>query len=130
MGPLLEVPSHQPAFYLGTNNATNPDTSQHPYWRSEMMQKVTNLTTVRTHQYAVGITIGFFEVKREGDPMQIVNGAPLLAVATFWDLSLVMRLARRRGTGRSSLSTGLKLYGFDDTTPGSFPPSRTLPPDD
>ena len=26
-----------------------------------------NLTTPRTHQYAVWITIGFFEVKRQGD---------------------------------------------------------------
>ena len=27
-----------------------------------------NLTTVRTHQYAVWITVGFFEVTRQGDP--------------------------------------------------------------
>ena len=26
-----------------------------------------NLTTTRTHQYAVWITIGFFEIKRQGD---------------------------------------------------------------
>ena len=27
-----------------------------------MLQKVMNLTTVRTHQYAVWMTVGFFEV--------------------------------------------------------------------
>ena len=40
---------------------------QHPYFRTEMLQKAMNLTTVRTHQYAVWITVGFFEVKRQGD---------------------------------------------------------------
>ena len=32
-----------------------------------MMQRVMNLTTVRTHQYAVWITVGFFEVLKQGD---------------------------------------------------------------
>ena len=30
-----------------------------------------NLTTVRTHQYAVWITIGFFEVTRQGDLLMV-----------------------------------------------------------
>jgi hypothetical protein len=33
-----------------------------------MMQKVMNLTTVRTHQFAVWITVGFFEVIKTGSP--------------------------------------------------------------
>ncbi len=41
---------------------------QHPAFRSEWIQKITNLTTVRTHQYAVWITVGFFEVSQPGDP--------------------------------------------------------------
>ena len=52
--------------YLGYGTAARDD-RQHPYWRSEQLQRIMNLTTVRTHQYAVWITIGFFEVKRQGD---------------------------------------------------------------
>ncbi len=44
-----------------------------------MLQKAMNLTTVRTHQYAVWITIGFFEVKRQGDIGMLGQGAPQLA---------------------------------------------------
>ena len=40
---------------------------EHPYWRSEQMQRLMNLTTPRTHQFAVWLTIGFFEVTRQGD---------------------------------------------------------------
>src|SRR5208337_3099138 len=54
------------------------DTKQHPYFRTEMLQKAMNLTTVRTHQYAVWITVGFFEVKRQGD-LGMASGTPLLA---------------------------------------------------
>jgi len=63
--------------YLGANIAPgvaalspqNPtDSRQHPYYRTEMLQKVMNLTTVRTHQFAVWITVGFFEVLKTGSP--------------------------------------------------------------
>ena len=47
-----------------------------------MMQKVMNLTTVRTHQYAVWITIGFFEVTRQGDPL-MANANPGTSLATL-----------------------------------------------
>jgi hypothetical protein len=54
---------------LGANGGgASPDTRQHPYFRTEMMQKIANLTTVRTHQYAVWITVGFFEVTQVGNP--------------------------------------------------------------
>jgi large repetitive protein len=61
--------------YLGagpTTYATPPpppvptDQRQHPLFRTELLQKITNLTTVRTHQFAVWITVGFFEVVRPG----------------------------------------------------------------
>ncbi len=38
-----------------------------------------NLTTVRTHQYAVWITIGFFEIKKQGDIGMLGQGLPQLA---------------------------------------------------
>ena len=44
------------------------DYRQHPVYRTEMIQKISNLTTVRTHQFATWITIGFFEVVRTGTP--------------------------------------------------------------
>jgi hypothetical protein len=59
-------------YYLGANTTTgaNPvfDNRQHPAYRTELLQKVMNLTTVRTHQFAVWITVGFFEVTRVGVP--------------------------------------------------------------
>ena len=112
--------------YLGSNNGTNPDYSQHPYWRSEMMQKVMNLTTVRTHQYAVWITIGFFEVTRQGDPL-MANANPGTSLPPWVSTSSgprsAPRPARRRGTGASSWSTDSSSTGFDDTTTGSFRPA-------
>jgi hypothetical protein len=46
------------------------DMRQQPFFRTEWMQRVMNLTTVRTHQFAVWITIGLFEVTATGDPQQ------------------------------------------------------------
>ena len=43
------------------------DRRQHPFFRTELLQKVMNLTTVRTQQFAVYVTVGFFEVKKEGN---------------------------------------------------------------
>ena len=57
-----------PVTSLGLGQPTAPrsplvDSREHPSWRIEMLQRVLNLTTVRTHQYAVWITVGFFGVK-------------------------------------------------------------------
>ncbi len=66
--------------YLGGQTAgANTDDRQHPYWRTEMLQKAMNLTTVRTHQYAVWITVGMFEVRRQGDIAMLAQGQPQLA---------------------------------------------------
>ena len=81
-----------------------------------------NLTTVRTHQYAVWITIGFFEVKREGDLGMLAQGDPLLA----YDL-LGPEIGAAAGTTTRFrgffLIDRTQLFGFDDTTPGSFRPA-------
>ena len=50
-----------------------PDRRNHPYFRNEWLQKVMNLTTVRTHQYAAWITVGFFEVTQQGN---VAQGVP------------------------------------------------------
>ena len=115
-------PTASTGVYLGSNNTSNPDNSQHPYWRSEMMQKVMNLTTVRTHQYAVWITIGFFEVKREGDLGMIATGRPAARLRP-------PRARDRRSDRPDDPVPGLlpgrpdQALGFDDTTPGSFRPA-------
>ncbi len=44
------------------------DLRQHPAFRTEWLQKIANLTTVRTHQFAVWLTVGFFEVVHTGTP--------------------------------------------------------------
>jgi hypothetical protein len=54
---------------LGANSAgTVTDNRQHPYYRSELLQKIMNLTTPRTQQFAVWVTVGFFEVVKPGNP--------------------------------------------------------------
>ena len=110
------------AYYLGANNGTTPDNSQHPYWRSELMQKVMNLTTVRTHQYAVWVTIGFFEVKREGDLGNFEQGNPILAFDLLGPEVGAASGATTRYRG-FFLVDRTKLYSFDDATPGSFRPA-------
>jgi hypothetical protein len=69
-------------FHLGGNAPTAgaagepppavADHRQHPAFRTEWLQKVLNLTTVRSHQYAVWVTVGYFEVTQVGNP-QLAN---------------------------------------------------------
>jgi hypothetical protein len=119
------LPSGVPNPYLGPNtvraSGATPlqvDQRQHPYFRSEMLQKAMNLTTVRTHQYAVWITIGFFEVTREGD-ISMANQLPLLAYDILGPelTSANGQKSRMRGF---FLVDRLKLYGFDFKSPGDF----------
>jgi hypothetical protein len=106
--------------YLGSNSTGgNTDDRQHPYWRSELMQKAINLTTVRTHQYAVWITIGFFEVKKAGDIGMLGQGLPQLA----YDImgaevgALSGNNVRYRGF---FIVDRLKLTGFNLNSAGQF----------
>jgi hypothetical protein len=47
---------------------TNPtltaynDTDRNPYFRYQLLQKMTNLLTTRSNVYAIWITVGYFEV--------------------------------------------------------------------
>jgi hypothetical protein len=100
---------------LGTNNNDN---RQHPYWRSEQLQRIMNLTTPRTHQYAVWITIGFFEVKRQGDlGMFLYN--PL---AAFDIMGPEIGAANGKSTRYRSfcLVDRLQLTGFNPSSPNGF----------
>jgi large repetitive protein len=80
---------------------------------------VMNLTTVRTHQYAVWITVGFFEVKRRGDIGMIASGAPQLAFDILGPEIGVQGDGRRRYRG-FFLVDRLKLDGFDPTATGRW----------
>ena len=106
--------------YLGSNaSASVVDDRQHPYWRTELIQKAMNLTTVRTHQYAVWITIGFFEVKRQGDIAMLAQGAPQLAFDIMGPEvgALNGQNVRFRGF---FLVDRLKLTGFNPGDAGAF----------
>jgi hypothetical protein len=116
--------SGAPATSVGLGQPSDPsstllDAREHPFWRIEMLQRVMNLTTVRTHQYAVWITVGFFEVKRRGDVGMMASGHPQLA---FDILGPEVGLAgdnHRRYRG-FFLVDRLKLDGFDPGNPGPW----------
>jgi hypothetical protein len=102
--------------YLGSGGAT--DGGQHPYYRSEMLQRVMNLTTVRTHQYAVWITVGFFRVTRQGDP-SLAYTNPGLA---YDQLGQEVGLPGGKKTRYRAffIVDRTKLTGFDPYNPGSY----------
>ena len=105
--------------YLGANAAgSNADAREHPYWRSEQIQRIMNLTTPRTHQYAVWLTIGFFEVKRQGDLGMFVYN-PLLA---FDILGPEIGAANGKSTRYRGfyLVDRLRLTGYNPTSPNGF----------
>ncbi|MGA7499014.1 MAG: hypothetical protein WBX00_19975, partial [Isosphaeraceae bacterium] len=141
-GTLAQQPPNTPTIqspYLGVNsvagktatppaNATPPqiDMKQHPYFRTEMLQKAMNLTTVRTHQYAVWITIGFFEVTRQGDLLMAGAGAGTPAAALAFD---ILGPEIGASTGQTTRFRGfflvdrLQLTGYDPNAVGSFRPA-------
>jgi hypothetical protein len=114
------VPNAVNDIYLGTGSggSSNTDDRQHPYWRSEMLQKAMNLTTVRTHQYAVWITIGFFQVKRQGDLMMFGTN-PQFA---FDIMGPEIGAANGKGTRYRGfyLVDRLQLFGFNPAASASF----------
>ena len=116
--------SGAPATSVGLGQPSDPsstllDAREHPFWRIEMLQRVMNLTTVRTHQYAVWITVGFFEVKRRGDVGMIASGDPRLAFDILGPEIGLPGDKNRRYRG-FFLVDRLKLDGFDPTTSGPW----------
>ncbi len=91
------------------------DNRQHPYWRSEQLQRIMNLTTVRTHQYAVWITIGFFEVTKQGD----LGMAAYNPVAAYDIIGPELGAANGKNTRYRSfyLVDRLQLTGFNPASP-------------
>jgi hypothetical protein len=111
-----------PVTSVGLGQPSDPgstmfDTREHPFWRIEMMQRVMNLTTVRTHQYAVWITVGFFEVKRRGDVAMVNSADPRLAFDVLGPEIGLPDQKNRRYRG-FFLVDRLKLDGFAQTTSG------------
>ncbi len=105
--------------HLGSSSSgANADMREHPYWRSEQMQRLMNLTTPRTHQYAVWLTIGFFEVKRQGD-LGMLAYNPTLAFD-------IMGPEIGAANGKSTRYRGfylvnrLNLTGFNPSSPTGF----------
>ncbi|MGO9921897.1 MAG: hypothetical protein ACLQIB_45285 [Isosphaeraceae bacterium] len=110
--------------YLGAQSGasgtiTAADFRQHPYWRSEQMQRVMNLTTVRTHQYAVWVTVGFFQVKRQGDIGMASVGVPTLAYDIMGPENGALDGSNVRYRA-FFLIDRLKLTGFDPGNAGQF----------
>jgi hypothetical protein len=94
------------------------DMRQHPYYRSEWMQRVMNLTTERTHQFAVWITVGLFEVTQPGNP-QLVMSNP----AGAYDLLGLELGVLGGGSTRYRgffLLDRTRATGFNPTAPGDF----------
>jgi large repetitive protein len=103
---------------ITVGTTTIPDQRDHPCFRTEWMQRVMNLTTVRTHQYAVWITIGFFEVTKQGDPLLATTNP-----AGAYDI-LGLELGSLDGTNVRYRSFFLvdrtKAVGFNPALPGDF----------
>ena len=104
---------------VGSATPTATDDRQHPYWRTEQLQSAMNLTTVRTHQYAVWITIGFFEVKRQGDIGMLAQATPQLAYDTLGPEIGALSGSNVRYRG-FFLIDRLKLTGYNPGNVGGF----------
>ena len=78
-----------------------------------------NQTTVRTHQYAVWITVGFFEVTKQGDLGMLSSTNPQLAFDIMGSEvgSVTGNTTRYRGF---FVIDRTKLTGFTPNNTGSF----------
>ncbi|HEU5118386.1 MAG TPA: hypothetical protein VFT74_17370, partial [Isosphaeraceae bacterium] len=112
LGPTAANPA-LPPYQLGSASplaaAADPanadfDRRQHPYFRTELMQKMMNLSTVRTHQFACWITVGFFEVAEEGNPQILATASGRLS-----PFNVVDQLGKELGAAEGK-STRYKLF--------------------
>jgi hypothetical protein len=99
--------------------AARTDARQHPYWRTEHLQRIMNQTTVRTHQYAVWITVGFFEVTKQGDIAMLSSNNPQLAFDVMGSEvgAVTGNIVRYRSF---FLIDRTKITGFNTSNTGSF----------
>jgi hypothetical protein len=83
-----------------------------------MLQKLMNLSTVRTHQYAVWVTVGLFEVTKPGNP-QLAATNPSLAVD-----QLGPEVGKAQGNNKRYRSFFVidraRATGFNPREPGDF----------
>jgi hypothetical protein len=94
------------------------DAREHPVFRIEWLQKILNNTTVRTHQYAVWVTVGYFEVVQQGDP-RLAQTNPLLAIDK---LGPEIGAAEGRAVRHRAffLLDRTRAIGFNPRDPGDF----------
>ena len=107
----------------GGGGGGTADHRWHPAYRTEMLSKVMNNSTVRTHQYAVWLTVGFFEVVREGNPQMADVRDPVTNVSLAVDL-LGPEINAAVGTNVRYRSYFLidrtKATGFNPADPGDY----------
>jgi hypothetical protein len=115
----VKTPSGTSHYYGAAASGSRIDNTQHPYWRTEHLQRIINQTTVRTHQYAVWITIGFFEVTKQGDLGMLASSTPQLAFDVLGSEvgSVTGNNVRYRGF---FLIDRTKLLAFNPGNTGSF----------
>ncbi len=94
----------------------------HPAFRHEMLSKVMNNTTVRTHQYAVWMTVGFFEVVKEGNPQMADRRDGANQSLGIDQLGPELDAAAGKATRYRSyfIIDRSRAAGFNPTEPGSF----------
>jgi hypothetical protein len=119
------MPGTDKYVFLGGNTAQNEfpqrvDRRQHPYWRTEWLQKVMNLTTVRTHQYAVWVTVGYFEVLQTGNAQ--LASDPARFTEAVDELGPEIGAAQGRATRYRAFFVldRTKATGFNPRNPGDF----------
>jgi hypothetical protein len=119
------VSGTDPRVLLGRNTDINEfptrvDRRQHPYWRTEWLQKVMNLTTVRTHQYAVWVTVGYFEVLQTGNAQ--LASDPLRFTEAVDELGPEIGSAAGRQTRYRAFFVldRTRATGFNPRNPGDF----------
>ena len=92
-----------------------------------------NNTTTRTHQYAVWLTVGFFEVVKEGNPRWPTSDDPNTDVSMAVDQlgnelnAAVGKNVRYRSYFLIDRSTAT---GFNPNDPGDYPRPDHLQPED
>ena len=104
--------------YVNPTAGAPLDHRDHPYFRTEWLQRMANLTTVRTHQYAVWITVGFFEVTTVGDSSLAVTVPTKAYDIMGTELGLLDGKNKRYRS--FFLIDRTRATGFNPSVPGDF----------